>query len=285
MILQKYLKFVFGIEENMLSSGRSQHIVCCRHGIACDAGVNRSRKAKAETRSKQAKERDAQTPSTESLSDASTTYATVDGAVPLVDAPMDMSVPLEEAMANRVYSLSNVLGQLELNRILPITSYGKGLTQSQVLSKQREVLLRQNLYSRFFLGCKTMKEAEASVQRRTSFRLYYLLRQNAAELVEDMSEDIDNFLTPSLLLYIVYRCSNGAYRHYKVTTSKDPTGDTWYQVECGDPNAKAFRSIYRLVSYYSEFATIPVSKGHRVDVFPYWKSELGSKETASQRDS
>uniref|UniRef100_A0A7E4VY90 SH2 domain-containing protein n=1 Tax=Panagrellus redivivus TaxID=6233 RepID=A0A7E4VY90_PANRE len=150
-------------------------------------------------------------------------------------------------------------------------------------TKAQRNFQRRITLQRRFIGCLTAEQAENRTVGLSTFFAYYALPKSNYELTEELEHSRDRNFLPFLQLKIVYLSASGHYFHFPIKAVEFKDGTTMYQVQYGDENALKFRTVERLIDYYSNYTAIRVSSGRgisAIDVFPVWKltTKDGSKK-------
>ncbi|KAI1718083.1 hypothetical protein DdX_06497 [Ditylenchus destructor] len=127
-----------------------------------------------------------------------------------------------------------------------------------------------------YIGEQSRVSAEEICANPVSFHLYHRYPSRLTTSIEYSTSD--SLLKAKLPLFVVYKTSQGEYRHYRVLDESKPDdlfthkrANTWnlaYKVDI--PGERTFPSLKALVDFYSTYVILH-SKSHIVDVFPWWK--------------
>ncbi|PAV90954.1 hypothetical protein WR25_12937 [Diploscapter pachys] len=131
----------------------------------------------------------------------------------------------------------------------PSTSGNSAISQPQFSGETDE----------FYIGVRNYVSAEGTVLKPGTFRLYHQYPHHCR---------LDT-MPPSLQLTIVYKTSQGFYRHYPVKEDRKNKMRMFY-VEFGTHKGSGFKSIDQLIKYYKEHVYVNPNNPSEVDVFP-WK--------------
>ncbi|KAJ1347519.1 hypothetical protein KIN20_002593 [Parelaphostrongylus tenuis] len=114
-----------------------------------------------------------------------------------------------------------------------------------------------------YIGVCNFAKAEEQVKKRADFRIYHQLSHRP--LLDDLEQELP--------LIIVYKTSNGSFRHYPIRRRK--VGSSfYYYVDYGDPKVQAHASLDHLVRYYKINAQRHPHISHYADQFPWWDVRL-----------
>ncbi|EYC26198.1 hypothetical protein Y032_0010g1012 [Ancylostoma ceylanicum] len=121
-----------------------------------------------------------------------------------------------------------------------------------------------------YIGIMTPAEAEEAVPRPTSFRLYHQTKLSLSEMREALRTGSPDAISPVLPLCVIYRCSEGQIRHYKIIQFES-NSQRFYTVDVPNIVQPCFLTIGGLVRFYSNFSLSNCynERGElQVDVFP-----------------
>ncbi|KAI1731447.1 hypothetical protein Ddc_00261 [Ditylenchus destructor] len=144
-----------------------------------------------------------------------------------------------------------------------------------------------------YIGEQSRVSAEKMCTNPISFHLYHRYPSALTTSIEFSTSD--SLLKAALPLFVVYKTSQGEYRHYRVLDESKPAdlfthkaAKTWnpaYKIDI--PGERTFSSLKALVDFYSTYVIIH-SKSRIVDVFPWWKDSkkyIRRSPACSQRKS
>ncbi|RCN48484.1 hypothetical protein ANCCAN_05480 [Ancylostoma caninum] len=100
-----------------------------------------------------------------------------------------------------------------------------------------------------YIGILTPAEAEEAVPRPTSFRLYHQTKLSLAEMRNALRDGSPDAISPVLPLCVIYRCSEGQIRHYKITEFES-NAQRLYTVDVPNIIQPCFLTIGGLVRFY-----------------------------------
>ncbi|KAK6731216.1 hypothetical protein RB195_007589 [Necator americanus] len=121
-----------------------------------------------------------------------------------------------------------------------------------------------------YIGIMTSAEAEKTVPRPTSFRLYHRTKMSLSEMREALRDGSHNTVSLVLPLFVIYRCSEGHIWHYEIIEVQS-NSTRLYTVNVPNVTQPCFVTINGLVRFYSNFSLSNHynEKGElQVDVFP-----------------
>ncbi|CAB3405075.1 unnamed protein product [Caenorhabditis bovis] len=136
------------------------------------------------------------------------------------------------------------------------TGVAKESESSRSSSKKK---IYKSYAAAIYIGALSPSDAEKQVTEPATFCLYHEYYKGSL-----------NKLTDGLPLIIVYKATDGSYRHYPVRTTPGGNGDVQYFVDYGVANVRKHWSLNQLVKFYQIHASLHPNKNESADVFSYW---------------